>query len=120
LCQSHLYPLDGAAAQPDRADTVWPWRDAAFAQMFAGSASTAGHEDAVRGWSTGFRDALRPFAMPAEYANFATDEGPDVSRACYGTNTDRLATLKARYDPTNVFCRNHNILPAGAPDLKPS
>jgi FAD/FMN-containing dehydrogenase len=80
--------------------------------MFAGSAATAGHEAEVRAWSTGFRDALRRFAMPGEYANFVTDEGPEISRACYGDNVDRLARLKARYDPENVFRRNHNIVPA--------
>ncbi|HEX5089876.1 MAG TPA: FAD-binding protein [Nocardioides sp.] len=119
LCQSHLYPLDGAAARADRGDTAWPWRDAAFAQMFAGAAATAGHEDAVRDWSTGFRDALRPFAMAGQYANFATDESAEVSRACYGDNAERLARLKARYDPANVFRRNHNIVPVAEPGPQP-
>lgn len=112
LCQSHLYPLDGAAARADRGDTAWPWRDAAFAQMFAAQAPVTGGEDALRAWSTGFRAALRPYAMPGCYANFMMDEGTEAARACYGSNADRLATLKGRYDPTNLFRRNQNIAPA--------
>ena len=111
LCQSHLYPLDGAAARADNKDTAWPWRDAAFAQMFAAIAPTSGLDGGLRAWATGFRDALRPYAMPGCYANFQMDEGPDAARACYGTNAARLAELKARYDPGNLFRRNQNIEP---------
>ena len=111
LCQSHLYPLDGAAARVDSKDTAWPWRDAAFAQMFAAIAPAPGFDHGLRAWSTGFRDALRPCAMPGCYANFQMDNGPEAARACYGTNAARLAELKGRYDPRNVFRLNQNIEP---------
>jgi hypothetical protein len=111
LCQSHLYPLDGAAARADRTDTAWPWRDAAFAQMFAALAPGPGMAEQLRGWSTGFRDALLPYGMPGGYANFQMDEGPAAARACYGANADRLAALKARYDPGNLFRLNQNVQP---------
>jgi hypothetical protein len=111
LCQSHLYPLDGAAARAGSSDTAWPWRDAAFAQMFAAIAPTPGLEPGLRAWSTRFRDALRPYAMPGGYANFQMDDGPEAARACYGTNATRLAELKGRYDPGNLFRLNQNIEP---------
>jgi FAD/FMN-containing dehydrogenase len=113
LCQSHLYPLDGAAARPGTRDTAWPWRDAAFAQMFAAIAPAPGSGDSLRAWSTGFRDALRPYAMPGCYANFQMADGPQAARACYGTNATRLAELKGRYDPNNLFRLNQNIEPVG-------
>ncbi len=112
FCLSHLYPLDGAAAREDRARTAWPHRDAAFAQMFAAQSPTPDDRPALATWSTGFRDALLPYAMPGRYANFLMDEGPASARACYGPNADRLARLKGTCDPTNVFNRNQNILPA--------
>jgi FAD/FMN-containing dehydrogenase len=52
------------------------------------------------------------------YVNFLSDEGPARVRAAYpGKTWDRLAAIKAKYDPTNLFRRNQNIPPAtgGAP-----
>lgn len=47
------------------------------------------------------------------YVNFVNDEGPERVQAAYpGATRDRLAAIKARYDPRNVFRRNHNIPPA--------
>ena len=47
------------------------------------------------------------------YVNFVGDEGPERVRAAYpGATWDRLAVIKARYDPTNLFHRNQNIPPA--------
>jgi FAD/FMN-containing dehydrogenase len=47
--------------------------------------------------------------------NFLVDEGPERVRAAYpGATWDRLAAIKRRYDPTNLFHRNQNVPPAGA------
>ena len=47
------------------------------------------------------------------YVNFVSDEGEAGVRAAYpGATWDRLAEIKARYDPDNLFCRNQNIPPA--------
>ncbi|WP_454049300.1 FAD-binding oxidoreductase [Cellulomonas sp. Marseille-Q8402] len=47
------------------------------------------------------------------YVNFLGDEGPERVRAAYpGATWDRLAAVKATYDPGNVFCRNQNVPPA--------
>ena len=43
--------------------------------------------------------------------NFMMDEGPDRVRAAYRGNYDRLAHVKAVYDPDNFFRVNHNIVP---------
>jgi FAD/FMN-containing dehydrogenase len=45
--------------------------------------------------------------------NFLMDEGPDAVRDAYpGKTGERLAAIKGRYDPTNLFRRNQNIAPA--------
>ncbi len=50
---------------------------------------------------------------PGAYVNFLTDDGPDSVRAAYPQPTrQRLAAIKRRYDPTNLFRRNYNIAPA--------
>jgi FAD/FMN-containing dehydrogenase len=114
FCQSHLYPLDGAAGGPDADETAWAWRDASFAQMVVGAADGPGQEPAAATWASGFRDALAPYAMPGCYANFMMDDVPDPARTAYGPNLPRLAELKRRYDPDNVFRRNVNVSPDDA------
>ena len=48
------------------------------------------------------------------YVNFVGDEGEARVRAAYpGATWDRLAAIKRRYDPTNLFRLNQNIPPAG-------
>ena len=51
------------------------------------------------------------YAMGGGYVNFHMDE-PDRVRGMYGANYDRLARVKAQYDPDNVFRVNQNIAPA--------
>jgi FAD/FMN-containing dehydrogenase len=47
------------------------------------------------------------------YVNFVGDEGQARVHAAYpGTTYDRLAEIKRRYDPENIFRLNQNILPA--------
>lgn len=64
-------------------------------------------------WAQGLLDALRPAATGA-YVNFLDDEGSARVRDAYpGSTYDRLAQVKRRYDPENVFRGNHVIPPAG-------
>jgi FAD/FMN-containing dehydrogenase len=50
---------------------------------------------------------------PGAYVGFLGDEGEErVRAACPGATWDRLAQVKARYDPTNLFRLNQNIPPA--------
>lgn len=68
-----------------------------------------------RGWARSTWDALRPHAMGSgSYVNFMSEMEEDRVRAAYGpAKYERLARIKAAYDPGNLFRRNANILPAG-------
>ena len=59
-----------------------------------------------------FSRDMQQFTSEGVYVNFLGDEGPDRVRAAYGANYERLATLKKKYDPDNVFRLNQNIQPA--------
>ena len=63
-------------------------------------------------WVDGLFTALRQDDGGA-YVNFLADEGEARVRDAYpGSTWDRLAAIKARYDPTNLFRLNQNIPPA--------
>lgn len=63
-------------------------------------------------WTREFWEDLHPFAV-GTYGNFLTaDDDEDRIRQAYGGNYDRLARLKAKYDPDNLFRFNQNIVPA--------
>jgi FAD/FMN-containing dehydrogenase len=56
---------------------------------------------------------VEPYAIEGRYTNENADYGPAQTRLMYGDRTlARLATLKRRWDPDNVFRRNHNVAPA--------
>ncbi|TDC47883.1 FAD-binding oxidoreductase [Jiangella ureilytica] len=53
--------------------------------------------------------------VPGSYVNFVSDDGPQHARSAYPSPTwERLAAVKAAYDPANLFRSNHNIPPARA------
>jgi hypothetical protein len=75
----------------------------------------ASQDDANIAWSRGMWEVAQPFSPSSVYVNFlgVGDAGEDRVKAAYGPNFERLAQIKARYDPTNLFRLNHNIRPAG-------
>jgi FAD/FMN-containing dehydrogenase len=66
-------------------------------------------------WARDIWADLQPWASGDVYLNFIGNEGPDRVIAGFGReNYERLAQIKARYDPDNVFHLSHNITPSGA------
>ena len=108
----HMYAIDGAASRVGNDETAWAYRGARWAQVVAGIDPDPANAGVVSEWARGYSDATRPYAMPGGYSNFQMDEEPDRVRGMYGANYDRLARVKAQYDPDNVFRVNQNIAPA--------
>jgi FAD/FMN-containing dehydrogenase len=107
----HMYPLGGAAGRVGNDETAWAYRHARWAQVTAGVDPDPANAQAVSEWARSYSDAIRPYAMQGGYSNFEMD-APDRVRGMYGANYDRLARVKAQYDPDNVFRVNQNIAPA--------
>jgi FAD/FMN-containing dehydrogenase len=108
----HLYPIDGAAHDVGRDDTAWSYRDATFNAVYAGVDPDPANVPAIRSWSVDYMEALHPFSAGGAYVNMMMDEGRERVRASYRDNYDRLARIKADYDPDNTFRVNQNIEPA--------
>lgn len=62
-----------------------------------------------RGWSL---SALGASGAPA-YVNYMASNSPERVREVYADNYPRLARIKAKYDPANLFRVNQNIVPGG-------
>jgi FAD/FMN-containing dehydrogenase len=62
-------------------------------------------------WIAEFGEALRPYVNGA-YVNVPNDGMPGWESAYWGSNVDRLRTIKAKYDPDNVFCYEQSVAPA--------
>ena len=109
---THIYPVDGAAARVASDATAWAYRDARWVQVIVGVDPDPGPAGEAREWAVAYADAVRPHSMGGGYVNMIMDEGEDRVRASYRKNYDRLAQIKATYDPDNLFHINQNIRPA--------
>jgi FAD/FMN-containing dehydrogenase len=108
----HMYPIDGAAHDVGSADTAFSYRDGQFAEVIFGVDPDPANADAIRDWCVGYWEATHPYSAGGAYVNFLMEEGQERVRATYRDNYDRLARVKAQYDPDNVFRINQNIHPA--------
>jgi FAD/FMN-containing dehydrogenase len=97
-------PTDGSALAYRHAEHVFnvqsAWTDPA-------------EPDVHIAWARETWRAMSPFSTGAGYVNFMTeDEGEERVRAAYGPQIyDRLAALKAKHDPGNLFRLTQNIRP---------
>jgi hypothetical protein len=105
----------GAMSSPAEADTAYGGRDAAF--LVTGEVNWTDPEQSEEAIAYGrdFWAAMERHSNGGVYLDFPGlgEEKEALVRAGYGENYDRLAELKARYDPENLFRMNLNITPAG-------
>jgi FAD/FMN-containing dehydrogenase len=113
LSLMHLYPTDGAVHRIGKQETAWSARDANWSMVIAGIDPNPQKAGAVTRWTKDYWAAVHPHDLAGGYSNFMMDdEGESRVKATYGENYPRLAALKAKYDPANLFRINQNILPA--------
>lgn len=107
----HMYPIDGAAQRVGKNDTPWAYRDANWAQVMVGVDPDPVNNKKITKWTKDYYDAIHPYSAGGAYINFMMDEGEDRIKASYKNNYDRLARIKRKYDPNNLFRVNQNIKP---------
>jgi FAD/FMN-containing dehydrogenase len=116
VAEFHLHHMGGAVDDLPADATAYAGRRAPylFNIITRWDNGPAGGEANI-GWARDLADALEPHTAGA-YVNFIGDTGADRVRAAYPPATyDRLASVKRRYDPDNIFRLNQNIPPAGNP-----
>jgi len=112
-----VFPLSGAYARVGDEDTAFGGsRSARYVLNIAAICPVPELLLADREWVRAFWEAMRPHASGVgSYVNFMTDMEEERVKAAYGAaKYERLARIKAEYDPENVFHRNANIRPAVA------
>jgi FAD/FMN-containing dehydrogenase len=112
FCLMHLYPIDGAVRRVAQGATPWSARDASFSMVVAAISPDPKDAGALKAWGRAYWEAIHPFNMKAAYVNFMdADEADNRVELSYGDNYKRLASIKAKYDPDNLFRVNQNIKP---------
>jgi hypothetical protein len=113
FCLMHLYPIEGAVRRVAKDATAWSARDATWSMVIAGIDPNPKQADALKTWGRGYWKAVHPFNLEGAYVNFMMDDEADGRvQATYGPNYSKLASVKKKYDPKNLFRVNQNIKPA--------
>ncbi|MET4797904.1 FAD-binding oxidoreductase [Bradyrhizobium sp. LB11.1] len=103
--------VGGAIARVPAPDSPYANRGAVFDCFPVAIWDDSADDDANMRWARDLWSAVRPYSTGGVYANNLGDEGEDRVRDAYGENYARLAALKTKYDPTNLFRMNQNIKP---------
>jgi FAD/FMN-containing dehydrogenase len=111
----HMYPIDGAVHRVPAGATAFAYRDGGWAGIIAGVDPDPANAGLISQWATDYWQELHPTSAGGAYINFMMNEGQDRIEASYRGNYERLAQVKNRYDPDNIFHINQNILPASQP-----
>lgn len=108
----HLYPIDGAAHRGGKKETPWSYREANWGMVIAGVDPDPANREVITQWARDYWEAIHPYSAGGAYVNMMMEEGQDRIKASYRDNYERLAEIKRRYDPDNLFRVNQNIKPA--------
>jgi FAD/FMN-containing dehydrogenase len=110
-----LEHFHGAVTRIDPSATAVPHRDASYNCVLASVWTDPAATSENIAWTRASYAAMEPYFVRRRYVNYLSDdESADEVRAAYGPNYARLAQLKRRYDPDNVFRLNQNIDPGAA------
>lgn len=112
-CEIFLGVLGGAVSRVAPDATAYGSREANFVMNVHCRWETPQEDKTCIAWARDFFKAAAPFASGSVYVNFLTAEETDRVAAAYGRNFGRLAQIKSKYDPANLFHVNQNIKPAG-------
>jgi FAD/FMN-containing dehydrogenase len=109
----YLGPTDGAASRPAPDAIAYPHRSSNHEFHILAGWSDPAEDGEVMAWTDAFHSAMLGHGNGHVYVNLLGDGEEERVRDAYASNYQRLARLKEKWDPDNVFRGNHNIQPAG-------
>jgi FAD/FMN-containing dehydrogenase len=110
-CEIFIGQVGGASSRIGADATAYPHRDANFVMNVHTRWRERGDEQTAIKWAREFFAATAPHATGGVYVNFMPDDETERVPGAYGSNYARLAALKAKYDPGNLFRLNQNVQP---------
>jgi FAD/FMN-containing dehydrogenase len=110
-CEVFIAHVGGAMARVSPDATAWPNRAAHFVMNAHARWRDKADDGACTAWARELSETAAPFAMGSVYVNFMPEDESDRVESAYGANYRRLAEIKRRYDPDNLFRMNQNIRP---------
>ncbi|MGH6689698.1 MAG: BBE domain-containing protein, partial [Gammaproteobacteria bacterium] len=105
--------LGGAVARVGERETAFSHRRAEHSVLVLRAWRDTAESERNIAWGRACHGVVEPFLEQGVYVNYLGEEGETRLRSAYGGNYQRLASLKQKYDPTNFFRQNQNILPGG-------
>ena len=114
-CEIFFGQIGGATMRPAPDSAAYPHRDAMYVCNVHGRWDTPAEDRKGVEWARGFFRDTAQYATGGVYVNFLTDDESDRVKAAYGPNYQRLAEIKKKYDPQNLFRINQNIRPGTRP-----
>jgi FAD/FMN-containing dehydrogenase len=111
---SSIWNFGGATADVKADATAFGDRSMPWMVSIDSIWDTASQDEANIAWTRAFWERLEPFSDGRLYLNFAGhgEDNDELTRRTFGSNYQRLAAIKGRYDPTNMFRFNQNIKPS--------
>jgi FAD/FMN-containing dehydrogenase len=110
--QTVIFRHGGAVSRVPNDATAFSHRGAAYMAHPIASWQNPSDTDRYLDWVRRFSAAMRPSTTGGVYLNLDAEQGADRVRANFGADTyARLAALKAKWDPQNLFRLNQNIKP---------
>jgi FAD/FMN-containing dehydrogenase len=106
-----IYTLGGAINRVAADATAYPHRDAQFAVNIWAHWEDESNDETCRGWVRDLHETLREFGTGGEYVNNQTDTDEARVRAAFDGNYDRLAEIKAKWDPEDRLRSTQHVDP---------
>ncbi len=116
-CKMFIECIGGEVTRVARDATAFDHRHSPFNLLILGGWELASDDEENIAWTRETWQQMQPHATESVYVNYLNeerDEGSDRIKAAYGAEKfARLAALKRKYDPGNLFRMNQNVRPAG-------